>query len=53
MSSRKAANNILQGTNKMYAEHSALKELLVKYKDHEDSVQDMGRQKKRKNQTGD
>lgn len=48
MSSRKAANDILQRTNKMYSEHSAPKELLVKYKDHEDSAQDMGRQKKGK-----
>lgn len=38
MISRKAANNILQGTNKMHAEYSAPKELLVKYKDQEDSA---------------
>lgn len=38
MISRKAANNTLQGTNKMYAEDSVPKDLLVKYKDQEDSA---------------
>lgn len=38
MISRKAANNTLQGTNKMCAKHLVPKELKVKYKDQEYSA---------------